>query len=507
MQNKQLSQTTINKIYNYLLNEYGVETATNFDEAEDKAAFLVRNRETLETDPKWNRNFKIEDLLKSNKSAMENIYNTYSNIDDITPERMTQLTNAYDISKEDLKKYYDMRAEQSKAVQKYNEERWAEIDKARNEAQRAGSKSYYNTPIANEYARKAYIQGNKVAALAHEVAGKAAAVADFAPPPASYIGPVIRGVQRIVSKDSLDANDYKDMALDVGGASVGLVGKIPGAKEVLRGTTGKIANILSRSKNKKAQEIANVVNKKAIAEERELAKAELKRLSEVGNLDNLSNDQLIELYNTTTDQIIKSELSKVWKARQDVEHARVIASHPSVAGNSQAASKAADDVVIKAAEEEQAYMDALKRAADYQAELEAKSGKVAFNEYGDIPTAYHNVPLDVISEQYIRQTEPSFMAKAIGEGILGAGRKVGGQSVAHRQWNEIDYKPDYNEDKAIDELKRTYGPTFSINERPNTDDPLINKAYDEWYKDNQYNWDILNKLEVNKPKHRYPWER
>ena len=506
MQNKQLNQTTINKIYNYLLDEYGEETANNFDVAEDKPAFLVRNRESLESDPKWNKNFKIEDLLKSNKSAMESIYNTYGDINEISPERITQLTNAHDISKEDLKKYYDMRAEQTKAVQKYNEERWAEIDKARNEAQRAKEFNWYTSPIGNEYARKAYIQGNKGAALGHEIAGKAAALADFTPPPFSYIGPTIRGVQRYISNDSLSNNDIRDIALDYGGASVGLLSKVPGAKEVLRGTTGKIANILSNSKNKKAQEIANVVNKKAIAEERALAQAELNKLKEIGNLDNLGNDQILKLYNSTTDPVIKAELEKVWKARQEVEAARALQGHPNVAGNNTAATLAADDVALKAAQEEQAYNNAIKRAADYEYELQAKGGKLPFNEYGDIPTVYKDVPLDVVAEQYSRQIKPSFISKAIGEGILGAGRKVGSQSVAHRQWNEIDYKPDYNEDKAISEIIRTYGDTFSINQRPNTNDPLINKAYDKWVADNKYNWDILNKLEIP-TNYNYPWEK
>lgn len=506
MNNKQFNQQTINKIYNLLKKNFNSEWADAFDNAPDKPDWLLRNRDILETSKSWNKNFKIEDLLKSNKSAMESIYNTYGDINDITPERMNQLTNAYDISKEDLKKYYTMRADQSKAVQKYNEERWAEIDKARNEAQRANTKSYYNTPIANEYARKAYIQGDKGSALAHEVAGKAAAIADFTPPPFSYIGPTIRGIQRYVSNDSLSNNDIKDIALDYGGASVGLVSKIPGAKEVLRGTTGKIANILSNSKNKKAQEIANVVNKKAIAEERALAQAELNKLKEIYNLDNLGNDQILKLYNSTTDPVIKAELEKVWKARQEVEAARTLQGHPQVAGNNVAANAAADDVALKAAKEEQAYSDVIKRVADYEYELQAKGGKLPFNEYGDIPTVYKDVPLDVVAEQYSRQIKPSFISKAIGEGILGAGRKVGSQSVAHRQWNEIDYKPDYNEDKVIGEIIRTYGDTFSMNQRPNTNDPLINKAYDKWVADNKYNWDILNKLEMP-TNYNYPLEK
>ena len=136
MNNRQFNQQTINKIYNLLKKNFNNEWADSFDNASDKSAWLLRNRDILETSNSWNKNFKIEDLLKSSKSSMESIYNTYSNLEDISPERLTQLTNAHNITKEEIKKYYDMRAEQAKAVQKYNEERWAEIDKARNEAQR-----------------------------------------------------------------------------------------------------------------------------------------------------------------------------------------------------------------------------------------------------------------------------------------------------------------------------------------------------------------------------------
>lgn len=492
MQNKQLNQATINKIYNYLLNEYGIETATNFDEAADKPAFLIRNRETLESDNKWNKNFKIEDLLKSNKSAMESIYSTYGNIDDISNERMNQLSNAYDITKEDLNKYYDMRKKQTEEVNKYNQERWAEIDKNRQEAERTKD-GYYNTPIANEYARKHYIQGRPYQALVNEVAGKAAAGFDFAPPGFSLAGPAIRTVQKWAADEPWAT---KETLADWGGGALGFLGKVPGVKQAIQGTTGKIANLLTRSKNQKAQEIANVINKKAIAEEEALARQELANLKQVGDLDKLGQDELYKLYNATSDPVLKANIEKVHKARQELEAARVKQGNPIVANNNAAANLAADEVILKDAALDEANNAVIKNMADYEAFLQAKSGDINFTPYGDIPAFYKDVPLEVVAEQYARKQQPTFISKALGEGILGIGRKTTGQTIAHRNWDEINYKPDYNEDKAVDEVIRMYSNDWSLNRTPsNYDNPLIKAAYDKWFNKAQYDWNILNKLE------------
>lgn len=492
MNKKQFSEQTINKIYNLLKKDFNETWADAFDNAPDKANWLIRNRDVLETSNKWNNNFKIEDLLKSNKSAMESIYNTYSNIDDISNERMNQLSNAYDITKEDLNKYYDMRKKQTEEVNKYNQARWAEIDNNRQEAERAKD-GYYNTPIANEYARKHYIQGRPYQAAINEVAGKAAAGFDFAPPGFSLAGPAIRTVQKWAADEPWAT---KETLADFGGSALGFLSKVPGVKQAIQGTTGKIANLLSSSKNKKAQEIANVINKKSIAEEAELAKKELEHLKDVGNIDLLSNDELIRLYNSTTDPVIKSNLANVYKARQELEAARVLEGRPNVANNNAAANNAADNVLLKDEALDQANNTATKNMADYEATLQAKSGNINFGEYGDIPAFYKDVPLEVVAEQYARKQQPTFISKALGEGILGIGRKTAGQTVAHRNWDEINYKPDYNEDKAVDEVIRMYSNDWSLNRTPsNYDNPLIKAAYDKWFNKAQYDWNILNKLE------------
>lgn len=490
---KQFSEQTINKIYNLLKKDFNDTWADAFDNAPDKAAWLIRNRDILETSNKWNNNFKIEDLLKPNKSAMESIYNTYRNIDDISDERMKQFSNAYDITKEYLRDYYAMRNRQAAEENMENQVRWNELDKNRQEAERANDDSYYNTPVANEYARKHYIQDRPYQAAVNEVAGKAASIFDFAPPGFSLAGPIIRTVQKWAADEPWAT---KGTLADFGGSALGFLGKVPGVKQAIQGTTGKIANLLTRSKNKKAQEIANVINKKAIAEEEALARQELANLKQVGDLDKLGQDELYQLYNATSDPVLKANIEKVHKARQELEAARVIEGNSRVAHNNAAANKAADEVLLKDAALEEANNTVLKNMADYESFLQAKSGNISFSPYGDIPAFYKDVPLEVVAEQYARKQQPSFISKALGEGILGIGRKTTGQTVAHRNWDEINYKPDYNEDKAVDEVIRMYSNDWSLNRTPvNYDNPLIKAAYDKWFSKAQYDLNILNKLE------------
>ncbi len=466
MQNKQLNQATINKIYNYLLNEYGIETATNFDEADDKPAFLIRNRETLESDNKWNKNFKIEDLLKSNKSAMESIYSTYSNINDITPERMTQLTNAYDISKEDLKKYYDMRAEQSKAVQKYNQDRWAEIDKARNEAERAKDESYYSSPLANEYARKAYIQGDIDKAKWHDAAGKIAGAADFAPFPFSLAGPMIRQYQRYdagVEKPSYIPS--METVMDYGSSVIPDLAERP-AKLGLNFAKGALERILNKAGDTKLfKQMENIAKAKDAASAAKAATRDKALIDELADMNKYSTEELLKFANSTDNPTIKSEIYKFIDARHSGQ--------------------------------------TLPTSIDLQMkelpsiELKANKPEVSVFKNGEVDVRYKPVNASQLAEYQALQDRGGRIANLLETGFNLGARKFARSGIrgdiAPTTW--YNYKPDFNEDKAKDEIIKLYGNNWTLNERPDTDDPLIQAAYDKWFEANKYNWDLINILE------------
>ena len=466
MQNKQLNQATINKIYNYLLNEYGIETATNFDEAADKPAFLIRNRESLESDNKWNKNFKIEDLLKSNKSAMESIYSTYSNIDDITPERMTQLTNAYDISKEDLKKYYDMRAEQSKAVQKYNEERWAEIDKARNEAERAKEKSYYTSPLANEYARKAYIQGDLENAKWHEAAGKIAGATDFAPFPISILGPMIRQYQRYdIGEEKPSYIPSAETMLDYGSAVIPDIAERP-TKLGLRYAKGALEKVFNKAGDTKLfKQLENIAKAKDAERATRAAARDKALIDKLGDMNKYSTEDLLKFANSTDNPNIKNEIYKFIDARHSGQ--------------------------------------TLPTSIDLQMkelpsiELKANKPEVSVFKNGEVDVRYQPVNASQLAEYQALQDRGGRIANLLETGFNLGTRKFARSGIrgdiAPSTW--YNYKPEFNEDKAKEEIIKLYGNTWSLNERPDTNDPLIQAAYDKWFEANKYNWDLMNKLE------------
>lgn len=492
---KVFSDKQINSIKRDLQTWIGDEAAKSFDDSKDKAKWFLVNQDALLTNDQFVKKYDIDALISVDTKPMESLYNRYPNFDKLTENQIKRFTNSTDISKEELKKYYDFANDSKEGNSKYNEERYKELDKNRQEAERAKEydDSFYNKYLANEYAREAYIKGNPQMATYHEVVGKVAGASDFAVFPLSLLGPSLRTVQKAYSdKDILTPDTFADF----GGSALGFVGKIPGIKQVIQGTTGKIANLLTRSKNPRAQEIANVINKKAIAEEEAMARQELANLKQVGDLDKLTQDELYKLYNSTGDPVLKANIEKVHKARQELEYAREIQGHPNVAGYNTAANQAADNVLLKDAALEQANNDVTKNMADYEAFLQAKSGDINFSPYGDIPSFFKDVPMEVIAEQYARKKKPSFLSKALGEGILGIGRKTTGQTVAQRNWNEIDYKPDYNEDKAINEIIRLYSDDWKYGKPSNYNEPLIKASYDKWLKD-QYmkgNYDVLYRM-------------
>lgn len=490
---KVFSDKQINSIKRDLQIWIGDEAAKSFDASKDKAKWFQVNQDALLTNDQFVKKYDIDALISVDTKPMESLYNRYPNFDKLTENQIKRFTNSTDISKDELKKFYDFANNTKERNAKYNEERYKELDKNRQEAERAKEEGYYNTRVANEYARKHYIQGHPNQAAINEVAGKAAGILDFAPPLFALGGPAIRTAQKWAADEPVLT---MGTAADFGGGALGFVGKIPGVKEVVRGTTGKIANLLTRSKNPKAQEIANVVNKNAIAEEEAMARRELANLKQVSDLDKLTQDELYKLYNSTSDPVIKANIEKVHKARQELEYARELQGHPNVAGNNAAANQAADNVLLKDAALEQANNTATKNMADYEAFLQAKSGDINFSPYGDIPSFFKDVPIEVVAEQYARKQNPSFLSKALGEGLLGIGRKTAGQSVAHRKWNEIDYKPDYNEDKAINEIIRLYSNDWKYGRPSNYNEPLIKAAYDKWFND-QYmkgNYDVLYRM-------------
>lgn len=463
---KQFTDKQINKIRKVLSDKINAEWAESFDSADDKASWLMRNRDYLESVPGWNKAYNIEDLLKSNKSAMESIYSTYGTIEEISPERMTQLSNAYDITKDDLKKYYNMRAEQSKAVKKYNEERWAEIDKARNEAERAKDKSYYTSPLANEYARKAYIQGDLENAKWHEAAGKIAGATDFAPFPISILGPMIRQYQRYdIGEEKPSYIPSTETLLDYGSAVIPDIAERP-AKLGLRYAKGALERIFNKAGDTKLfKQMENIANAKDAAQTAKAAARDKALIDELGDMNKYSTEELLKFANSTDNPTIKNEIYKFIDARHGGQ--------------------------------------TLPTSIDLQMkelpsiELKANKPEVPVFNNGAVDVRYQPVNASQLAEYQALQDRGGRIANLLETGFNLGTRKFARSGIrgdiAPSTW--YNYKPEFNEDKAKDEVIKLYGNTWSLNERPATNDTLIQAAYDKWFEANKYNWDLMNKLE------------
>lgn len=493
MANKTLSDKKVNEIYNFIRKNIGKDAAEGFRKRDDKVQWIKDHWNDLEEFEAWTLKYSsVEDLTKPSIKVLEDIFNKNPDINAISEARMKTILNNNDISEKELRDYYKLRYAQQEQVDKFNKERYDELNKLSEEYKRAHDNSYYNTPIANEYARKHYIKGNPIQAGINEVAGKVAAIADFGPPIISLLAPTIRTTQKWAADEPVLTTGT---AADFGGGSLGFVGKIPGVKSAVKGFTGKIQQLLTRSNNPTAKEIGSVINANTKKEAETLAKKDLEIISK--DLDRLSDVELVKLYESTDNPIIKNEIERVHKARAELNQAKYVneqlLSDPKTSKFANAPQGSAEKVIEKEQQLDNVMNDVAKEQANIQAAIEVKAGKVKepiYSSTGDFSPYYKDVPFeDIVEYQRYYGNKPSNTSKFIGNMLLGVGRKVSGQSIAHRNWNEIDYKPDYNEDKAINEVIKMYSDGWQVDRLPsNYNEPLIKAAYDKWLNDNKFNY-------------------
>lgn len=472
-----LTDKKFNKINNFLNTYIDPQAAKLFKAAHKEGKdieWLKDNWELLEEYEPWTRTYNsIEDLTVSPEKQKEQVYNANPDFSKISKARLKTILDDGDFTEDELKNYYNFRKAQTEAVNKFNQERYNEIANARKEAERAKDKSYYTSPIANEYARKAYIQGNKDLAAKQEFLGKTAAASDFAPLPASLLGPAIRSYQKYKSGEDVVTSGT---ALDFAGSFIPDLVEKPAklAWQYLKGTkagklletkTGKqIENRIKAADNKAAQEAANDI-----------------KLTECLDVDKLTDEQIQDLYNKIKTPEIKKSVEDYWKAKRSVDEARQIGEMPN------GIAEAIAERELPAAE--QALITA-ERKADYVSNLnkptlEVRSGNLPKDQplmvNGDFNTYYKNVPLKDIIEYSESQVVPNFKDDALYQLLMLGGRKAARSTLGGHKWNEIDYKPNYNEDKAINEVINLYRNDWLRNGKPaNYDDPLIKAAYDKW---------------------------
>ena len=504
-----LSDKKFNAINNFLNKYIDKDASKYFREARKNGTdleWLKEHWDLLEEEELWNRSFKsLDDLTLPPFKQMDNVYNSYPDYDKIPKAKLRVILDEGDFTEEQLKHHYDARKKSKEQIDKINEERWKAIDKQRNEGELAKDKSYFTGPFANEYARKAYIQGNNDLAGKQEFLGKTAAVSDFMPFPVSLMGPAIRVSQKYNSGEDIMT---PGTALDFAGAVIPDAVEKPTKLVWQYLKRGRLGKLLETKTGKQLENRINAADDKA-------AKQAAKDIESTTNVDlsTMSNSQLIDLYNNVKTPEIKKAIEEYWQARGAKEEARNLDELAyEIADKSETMPKELRDRALKEAdlaeamakhEAEQRPLTTPERKFEYakefkKPELQVKSGHLPKDQplmtNGDLNTYYKDVPLDVISEYMDKQVVPSMKNDALYNILMLGGRKFARSTIGQHKWDEINYDPKYDEDKAIKDIISMYSDEWLNNRYPHMDDPLVKTAYDKWINDLRTSGNNLDKL-------------
>mgnify|MGYP007037123230 CR=1 FL=1 len=481
------------KEINRVLNKIDSDASAGFRRAyeEDREIeWLNQHWEQLEEFEYWNKNYSdVRELTMPKEEQLAKVYTAnQKGFDSLSPAKLKTILASNDFTEQELRNYYKFREEQKKAVDQFNQARYAEKSDEYNKATRSKEDSYYNSPLANEYARKAYIEGDKDAALYNEIAGKAAGAADFAPLPLSLAGPIIRTGQKFAAKEPvLTGGTVADFA----GAIIPDVAEKPAkmAFQYLKGS--KLGKFLESKLGKQLEARIN----KADVHEAEIASKELDNLKNI-DLDAMTNEELLKYYNSVQTPEIKAEIANQWKARAKLEGAKPfeeisdVANGPDLRLASAIAEKernAAEQALIES-ERKAKYLADRKRP-----ELELKSGQMKPDQplftNGDFNAYYKDVPIEAIAERIA--VEPSKKADLLYNVLTLGGRKMARSTLGGRtgQWDMFDPEPKDTRDQNVEWVIKTYGKEWSPLVKPTNydNDPLIKAAYDKWLQEAKVN--------------------
>lgn len=491
MSNKvRLSDKKYKEVYNFIDQYVNKDAANAFNKAYNQGReieWLNKFWPKLEGYSAWTNSYSsIDDLTATPRQQLEQIYNKNPDYDQISEARLQNILDNNDITEEQLKSYYAYRKAQAEAMDKFNKDRYANLNKDYNEIQKSKEASYYNSPLANEYARESYIKGNPQMAAYNEVVGKVAGASDFAPFPLSLLGPGLRTVQKAYAdKDVLTAGTLADF----GGAIIPDIAEKPArmAFDYSKSFIERFAPKFGDSKIGKAIEAR--VNAADAAKSQAVAKSDLEVMAT--NLDELTDKQLLDLYNKANNPTIKAKIDDVFKARAKVANAQAVKEHPFTQMGKESkvqAQKSLDDAYTNL---DKANTEFIKTSALEQPTTELKAGIQKQEPFVDenLVSYYKDTPLSTLSEYEASKVTPNKAASAIYNIMQLGGRKAARSGIGLRlgQWNTFNPEPEDKSEKIIKDVISIYNKEWSKN--PDKlpaeyhTNPLIRDAYDAWYKD------------------------
>lgn len=481
-----LTDKKFKEVFNFVDKYVDKDAAKAFDKAYKEGReieWLNKFWNRLEEYTPWcNTYSSIEDLTASSDKQLEQIYNKNPDYDKISDARMKNILDNNDVTEERLKSYYAYRKAQSNERTKLNEDRYKDKSNKYEQIERSKDDSYYNSPLANEYAREAYIKGNPQMAAYHEAVGKVAGASDFAPFPLSLLGPGLRTVQKAYAdKDVVTPGTLADF----GGAIIPDFAEKP-ARFVYNYAKSGIERLIPKVGDSKIMKAIEARVNKADAEKSQaLAKSDLEVMNTT--LDNLTDKELLDLYDKANNPRLKAQIEEYFKARGQVSNAQMIKESPQVQSNKMA--KAQAEQAYKEANKalDEAEQEFVKTSAREQPTTELKAGINKQEPFVDnnLVALYKDTPLSTLSEYEANKVTPNKTASALYNVMTYGGRKAARSGLGGRlgQWNTFNPEPNDKSEQLIKDVITMYSNKWSPMEVPQEyhTNPLIRDAYDKWY--------------------------
>lgn len=483
-----LTDKKYKEVFNFVDKYVDKDAAKAFDKAYKEGReieWLNKFWPKLEGYSAWTNTYNsIEDLTASSEKQLEQIYNKNPDYDKISEARMKNILDNNDVTEEGLKAYYARRKAQAEQLAKFNEERYKDLSSDYEQINRSKDDSYYNSPLANEYAREAYIKGNPQMAAYHETVGKVAGASDFAPFPLSLLGPGLRTVQKAYAdKDVITPGTLADFA----GAVIPDFAEKPARMAYEYGKSAIERFVPKFGDSKIGKAIEARVNAADAAKSQAIAKSDLEVMKT--NLDNLTDKQLLELYDKANNPKLKSAIEEYFKARGQVANAQMVKESLPVQR-----SKAATDLANEGIDEayksvDKANAEFIKTSAKEAPTTELRAGIQKQEPFVDdnLVTYYKDTPLSTLSEYEASKVTPNKGASTIYNIMTYGGRKAARAGLSGRlgQWNTFNPEPEDKSDKLIKDTISIYSNKWSPMELPPEyhTNPLIRDAYDKWYND------------------------
>lgn len=478
MTNKPLTDKKISEIYNHLAKNIDLKAAEGFANAADKVDWLSRHWADLENYSRWVKKYPVlENLTMSQEEQMDKVVKAYPDFDAISEPRMEYILNTNDFTKEELKDYYDFKKHvEDKRVAKADSN-LAKLNVQAEQALRSkdstGWGGYLNSIAGNEYARKHYIQGNPKQSVVNEIAGKAAGALDWVPL-WSIAGPTIRTTQKWAADEPVLT---PGTAADFAGGIIPDIAEKP-ARLMWTALKAKGEKYLPKLFDSNAAKyIERKFRQADNAKNAEKAAEDLKILEK--NLDDLTDEQVMKLYDKANDPRLKKYIEDYWHTRGNLTEARQFGEMPNGLAEvvAQKEIPAAEQALISA--ERKADYNMTKLKPEFEIASGQKKGSTFTN--GDFNSEYRDVPLSMISEHEASLIPPTGGQLLLENALKYGGRKVAGTTIGMRKWNEIDPTVEELTDKDLNKVISDYSGTWDwYNVPSNYDNPVIRAAYDKW---------------------------